>query len=137
MKHHFPRILGWSAIATVGGAAIYALFLTLTGMEPSLFGIPVGLGIGQGMYYASGNRGGRRFQILAVILAFAAFDLTYAPGMASVALKDGITVPAFILFVFTTLVSPAIDAQNGFIGLFMVAAGMCLAWTLARVRELG
>ncbi len=89
------------------------------------------------MYYASGNRGGRRFQILAVILAFAAFDLTYAPGMASVALKDGITVPAFILFVFTTLVSPAIDAQNGFIGLFMVAAGMCLAWTLARVRELG
>lgn len=137
MKSNPHRILGWSALAAVGGAAIYALFSNLTGMEPSLFGIPVGLGIGQSMYYASGKQGGRRFQILAVILAFAAFDLTYAPGMASVALKHGITAPAFAFFVFMTLVSPAIDAQNGFIGLFMVAGGMWLAWTLARARELG
>jgi hypothetical protein len=84
------------------------------------------------MYYASRKRGGRGFQFLAVLLAFMAFDLTYAPGMAGVALKDGVTVLTFGFFVFMTAVSPAIDAHNGFLGQFMVVAGMYLAWTLAR-----
>ena len=107
----------------------------LTGMEASLIGIPVGLAVGQAMYYASGKRGGRWFQVLAVFLAFVAFDITYAPGMAGVALKDGITILTFGFFVFMTVVSPVIDAQNGFLGQFMVLAGMYLAWTLARTRK--
>ena len=101
-------------------------------MEASLIGIPIGLAVGQAMYYASGKRGGRGFQFLAVLLAFMAFDLTYAPGMAGVALKGGVTVLTFGFFVFMTAVSPAIDAHNGFLGQFMVVAGMYLAWTLAR-----
>jgi hypothetical protein len=63
------------------------------------------------------------------------FDLTYAPGMAGVVLKHGITVPAFAFFIFITVVSPVIDAQNGFLGQFMVLAGMYLAWTVARTRK--
>ena len=59
------------------------------------------------MCYASLKNGGRRFQILAVVLAFLAFDLTYALGMAEAAFKGGITLPAFAFFLFITLMSSA------------------------------
>ncbi len=65
------RILG--IFAAIGGAVTYLAFTLLTGMETSLIGIPVGAGVGQAMYYASGKRGGLRFQALAVFLAFVAF----------------------------------------------------------------
>ncbi|MBI2685528.1 MAG: hypothetical protein HYX27_04365 [Acidobacteria bacterium] len=134
IRQPFLRVLGWCVLAAIGGAIIYFAFTMLTGMETSLVGIPAGLAVGQTMFYASGKRGGRRYQVLAVFLAFVAFDITYAPGMTDVALKDGITVPAFGFFVFMTVISPVIDAQNGFLGEFMVLAGMYLAWTLARTR---
>ena len=54
--------------------------------------------------------------------------------MAGVVLKHGLTVLTFAFFVLMTVVSPAIDAQNGLLGQFMVIAGMYLAWTLARAR---
>jgi hypothetical protein len=114
---------------------MYSAFALLTGMEMSLIGIPVGLAVGQAMYHASGKRGGRRFQVLAVFLAYVALDVTYAPGMAGVALKDGTTILTFAFFVFMTVVSPVTDAQNGLVGQFMVLAGMYLAWTLAGTRK--
>ena len=129
------RVVGWSALAAGGGAIIYSLFTRFTGMEASLTGIPVGLAVGQYMHYASGRRGGRWFQVLAVLCSFVAFDLTYASGMAGVVLKHGITFPAFAFLSFITLASPVIDPNNGFLGQFMVVAGMYLAWTLARTRE--
>ena len=69
-----------------------------------------------------------------VFLSAIAFDLTYAPGMAEAAFKGGITLPAFAFFLFITLMSPAIDSNNGFLGQFMVLGGMYLAWTLARAQ---
>ena len=134
-KGRFIRVLGWSALAVFGGAIIYWVFNLLTGMEMSLIGVPVGLAIGQATLYASRKRGGRWFQVLAAVLAFVAFDLTYVPGLVGVVFKHGITGPASAFFVFITLVSPVIDAQNGFLGQFMVVAGMYLAWTLARAPK--
>src|SRR4051794_34048244 len=59
-------VLGWSIAAMIGGAMLYWAFAVFTGLETSLAGIPVGLAVGQAMRFASGKRGGRRFQILAV-----------------------------------------------------------------------
>ena len=129
-------VVGWSVMAVVGGAIIYSAFAMFTGAEASLIGIAAGLAVGQCVYYASGKRGGRSYQLLAIFLAFAAFDLTYASGMAGVAFKHGITIGAFGFFVFMTLVSPLIDSHNGFLGWFMIITGMSLAWTLARPRAL-
>ena len=61
-------------------ASMYSSSWAMTSMEASLIGIPIGLAVGQTMYYASGKRGGRGFQFLAALLAFVAFDLTYLPG---------------------------------------------------------
>src|ERR1051326_472164 len=96
------RVLGWSILAVFGGAIVYSLFSMLTGMESSLIGIPVGLAVGQTMYYASSKHGGRWFQVLAVLMTLLAFDLTYAPGMVAIAFRHGITVPGSIFLVFMT-----------------------------------
>jgi hypothetical protein len=135
-KISFFLILLWSTLAVVGGAMIYAAFTSLTGAEESLIGIPVGLAIGQSIYYSSGKRGGRWYQALAAFLSYVAFDITYAPGIAGVAFKHGVTILAFGFFTFITLVSPLIDSHNGHIGQLMVAAGMYVAWILARRRTI-
>ena len=64
-------VVVWSILAATGGTIIYWALAALTGIEASLIGIPVGLVVGQAMYYASGKRGGRSYQVLAVLLAFA------------------------------------------------------------------
>lgn len=134
-RRPWPLLLAWSALTALGGALLYGLFQGLTGLEPSLAGVAVGLAVGNAVFVASGRRGGRRFQLLAAFLAFLAFDLTYVPGMAEVAFKGGLSPASLAFFLFITAVSPAIDAQNGFLGTFMVFAGMCLAWTLAGARK--
>ena len=128
------RVAALSLLAAFGGTVLYSAFTMLTGLEASLLGIPVGLAMGQAVYYISERHGGWRYQMLAVALAFVAFDLTYAPGMAGIAFKKSATLLTFLFFVFMTSVSPVIDPANGAIGLFMVAAGMYLAWTMARLR---
>ena len=134
-RRRYIGVLAWSVAAVLGGAVTYSLFARLSGFEASLIGVPVGIVVGQFVHRASGKRGGRRYQLLAILLAYLAFDLTYAPGMAGVSLTHGITVGTALFFVFMTAVSPAIDPQNGFLGHFMVLAGMYLAWTLARARK--
>jgi hypothetical protein len=134
VKQSFVRVLGWSIFAVAGGASAYRAFAVVTGMEVSLIGIPVGLAVGLAIYYASRKRGGRWFQTLAVVLAYVAFSLTYAPGMFGIAMKRGFSVPASVFAAFMTLASPLIDSHNGFLSEFMVLAGMYLAWTLARRR---
>ena len=119
----------------MAGFVIYWGFAILTGWEVSLAGIPAGLAVGQAMHYASEKRGGRMYQVLAVTLAFAAFALTYIPGMASIAFKGGVTVPALLFVIFMTVISPFTDPNNGFIGQFMVFAGLCLAWTLTGAHQ--
>ena len=125
----------WSTLATIGGVVVYYAFNLITGLEVALIGIPVGLAIGNASYHASGKRGGRRFQVLAVVLAYLAFSLTYAPGMFGIAFKGGLSIPAFVFAVLITLVSPLLDANSGWLGRSMVLAGMYLAWSLAGSRK--
>ena len=134
-KRPVVQVLGWSTLAAVGGAVVYSAFTLLTGLEEALIGIPVGLAIGQATYYVSNKHGGRWFQVLAVVLAYLAFSLTYTPGLFGIFLKRGFSIPAFIFAVIITFVSPVIDTHSGLLGQFMVLAGMYLAWTLARSRK--
>jgi hypothetical protein len=129
-------VVSWSVLGVVVGTIIYSAFSSITGAEGSLIGIPAGLAVGQCAYYASGKRGGRPYQVLAILLTVAAFDLSYAPGMAGIAFKHGITLSTLGFFLFMTLVSPLIDPHNGFLGWFMIVTGISLAWTIARPRAL-
>ena len=65
--------------AGVAGALLYYAVLAITGYEIGLIAIAVGLMVGHAVKWGAGGRGGRRFQIMAVALTYAAIISTYVP----------------------------------------------------------
>jgi len=61
------------------GWALYAIVSVATGMEFSLLAIACGWLVGRAMRKGSGGAGGRKFQIIAVLLTYAAITTSYVP----------------------------------------------------------
>ena len=72
--------------AAVAGAAIYYAVIAIANLEIGIVAILIGYMVGWAVRKGAGGRGGRRFQILAVVLTYWAVGLAYAPlafkGMA-------------------------------------------------------
>jgi hypothetical protein len=75
--------------AGVVGAAIYYAVIALANLEIGIVAILIGYMVGYAVRTGAGNRGGRRFQVLAVALTYGAVALAYTPVVISAALKKG------------------------------------------------
>jgi hypothetical protein len=67
------------AIAAAVGALIFYAVTALSGYRIGLISVLVGYLVGRAVRSGSGNLGGRRFQIVAVLLAYLAIGATYIP----------------------------------------------------------
>ena len=65
--------------AAVAGAAIYYAVIAIADLEIGIVAILIGYMVGYMVRKGAGGRGGRRFQILAVILTYWAVGLAYSP----------------------------------------------------------
>ena len=65
--------------AAIAGAIIYYAVIAITDFEIGLVALLIGWMVGWAVMRGSGHRGGRRYQILAVILTYWAVGLAYAP----------------------------------------------------------
>ena len=65
--------------AAVAGAAIYYAVIAITNFEIGLVAILIGYMVGYMVRKGAGGRGGRRFQVLAVVLTYWAVGLAYTP----------------------------------------------------------
>ena len=65
--------------AAIAGAAIYYAVIAITNFEIGLVAILIGYMVGYSVRKGAGGRGGRRFQILALILTYWAVGLAYTP----------------------------------------------------------
>jgi len=65
--------------ASVAGAAIYYAVIAITNLEIGIVAILIGYMVGWAVRKGAGGRGGRRFQIVAVVLTYWAVGLAYAP----------------------------------------------------------
>ena len=74
--------------AAVAGAAIYYAVIAITHLEIGLVAILIGYMVGYAVRKGAGNRGGRRFQVLAVALTYGAVALAYTPVVISAAIKE-------------------------------------------------
>ena len=74
--------------AGVLGAAIYYAVIALANLEIGIVAILIGWMVGYAVHVGAGNRGGRRFQILAVALTYGAVALAYTPLMFSAAMDQ-------------------------------------------------
>jgi Flp pilus assembly protein TadB len=66
-------------LAAVAGAAIYYAVIAITNFEIGLVAILIGYMVGYMVRKGARGRGGRRFQILAVVLTYWAVGLAYTP----------------------------------------------------------
>jgi len=65
--------------AAIAGAAIYYAVIAIANLEIGIVAILIGYMVGYMVRKGAGGRGGRRFQILAVILTYWAVGLAYSP----------------------------------------------------------
>ena len=78
----------FGTIAAALGAILYYAIMRITGLNIGLVAVVVGLMVGGAVKAASGNRGGRFYQLLAVFLTYSAIVGMYVPEMLDV-LQEG------------------------------------------------
>src|SRR5882724_4666958 len=79
------RVFGKSVLyglgAAVAGTALYGIVLLATGAEFALLSILIGIMVGKAMMRGSGGRGGRKFQIAAVLLTYGSITTGFVPSI--------------------------------------------------------
>jgi hypothetical protein len=79
------RVFGKSVLyglgAALAGSALYGIVLLSTGAEFALLSILVGIMVGKAMMHGSGGRGGRKLQIVAVLLTYFGITAGYIPSI--------------------------------------------------------
>lgn len=78
-KGSMMRALAFGLPTAAFGAGVYYGISALTGYEFGLIAIVIGWLVGLAVRKASNNRGGLRFQLIAVLLTYAAISATYIP----------------------------------------------------------
>jgi hypothetical protein len=76
-------------VAAVLGALAYFAVIALSGFEIGLVAIAIGYMVGYGVRLGTRGRGGRRFQVIAVLLTYFAVGLAYS----SLAIKERLDKP--------------------------------------------
>jgi hypothetical protein len=65
--------------AAIAGAALYYAVVAITNFEIGIVAIAIGYMVGYAIRFGARGRGGRRFQVMAVLLTYWAVGLAYAP----------------------------------------------------------
>jgi hypothetical protein len=148
----------YGAGAALAGSALYALVAIVLHAEIGLIAILVGWMVGKAIRHASYGRGGRRQQILAVLLTYFAITTSYIPVIlyqnarvvqtksASVsssaprAARPRMRLATLALFLLViAAVAPFVSLTSGvsaWISLFIIFIGLQYAWKLTARREI-
>jgi hypothetical protein len=128
-----------AVIFGIGGAflgmAIYAGVVYATHWTIGYLALAVGYIVAKAMMMGSGNIGGRRYQIVAALLTYAAISVSEA---VIYVLQRGLpkeNVGAFVVnLVIYGLLSPFLDFAgspiNGILGLVILFVGLSIAWRM-------
>jgi hypothetical protein len=120
--------------AAIVGMILYAAFTIVTGIYLGYVSLAVGWLVGKGIMLGSKGIGGRRYQIAAVILTYAAVSIAAVPIAISYHVIPNLgSGTSFLQLLITGLISPLLKLQSpfhGIIGLVILAVGIRIAWTL-------
>jgi hypothetical protein len=148
----------YGGAAALGGCALYALVAIVLHAEIGLIAILVGWMVGKAIRHASYGRGGRRQQILAVVLTYFAITTSYIPVIlyhdarvaptknaaisssapAEARPRMSLATAALFLLVLTAA-APFLSLTSGvsaWISLFILFIGLQYAWKLTARREI-
>jgi hypothetical protein len=153
----FVRFLKSTGLGILGGllgAAVWFGVRRASGYEIGLVAILVGFLVGYGVLVGSGRRGGRGYQILAIMLTYLAIALNYMPDIytaldkkareqqhaqpANVNPGTEETVRKVLVVVITVPITLAAPVLNGFdnpISLVIGGIAMWEAWKINRIKS--
>lgn len=77
--NRFLRATVFGIGAGIAGAALYYAFVKITNLEWALITAIVGLMVGKAVHFGSHRRGGRKYQVMAVIVTYFSLSLAYFP----------------------------------------------------------
>ncbi|HYX51872.1 MAG TPA: hypothetical protein VE783_00355, partial [Candidatus Limnocylindrales bacterium] len=80
----FVRAILFGLVGFAIGLTVYAAFVIMTGISIGYLALAVGWIIGKAMMMGSGGIGGRRYQVTAVMLTYAAVSIAFIPIVISV-----------------------------------------------------
>jgi hypothetical protein len=140
----YARGLLFGVGGSILGLILYATVRIATGWTIVYLSLAVGWLVGKGMIKGSNGLGGRRYQIAALILTYAAISLAEVPVIISLVIKGGHTIlhwgPLLQRIAVYAIASPFLGfARNPFgaaIGLFILFIGLRVAWTMTAARPL-
>jgi uncharacterized protein (DUF983 family) len=151
----FVRALVFGIGGAVAGFALYVIFALSTGLIIGWVSLAVGFIVGKAMSFGSRGVGGRRYQVVAVLLTYLAVSLSAVPiaihqmrqhqaqtqTTATAAPQRAPMNPAKAIGVLTLIgiASPILALQNpvqGLIGLVILFVGIRFAWRFTAGRTL-
>ncbi len=137
----FSQALMLGTMAAALGLIVYSAFTILTHFYLSYVALAVGWMVGKAMMSGSNGVGGRRYQIAAVLLTYAAISMSAVPihiaELAPAAHVDWMDHMG--VFAIAGIASPFIEMLNGvsgLIGLLILFVGLGVAWRMTRARQL-
>lgn len=156
----FVRSLLFGIGGAVIGFALYVVFALATGLIIGYVSLAVGYIVGKAMHMGSGGIGGRRYQVVAVLLTYFAVSLSAIPiaieqsrahhareqaaatGTQPAATATQPATPvnvgkAVVMLALLGIASPILELQDpvqGLIGLVILFVGLRFAWRFTAAR---
>jgi len=152
----FARGVLFGVGGTILGLGIYVGFALATGLIAGLVSLAVGYIVGRAILMGSGGVGGRRYQVVAVLLTYIAVSLAAVPIAVSQHMKqkssqarNQVSEPAASApkvsvakavgtLALIGLASPFLGLSNpmqGVIGLIILFVGIRIAWRMTAARQ--
>ncbi len=118
------------------GAGVWWAVRTFASLEIGLIAVAIGYFVGHAVFRASGGRGGRGFQVLAVALTYFWICANYVPDLAQALTattdEGGVAsrlLLAGILF-GVAMASPFLEGASNALGLLIIGFGLLQAWQI-------
>jgi hypothetical protein len=126
------RATGLGILAAIAGAAIYYGVLALAHIQLSLITIAIGYLVGRAVRMGAGG-GGRRYQVLAVVLTYWAVGLAFAPLYLQ---HSQLPLLSQFLYVFAIPIVEITSRGGGILTAIIIAIGLYQAWQMTAAPSL-
>jgi hypothetical protein len=127
----FARAVVFGVVGALIGLALYVIFAVATGLIIGWVSLAVGYIVGKAMHMGSGGVGGRRYQVVAVLLTYFAVSMSAVPIALEQAGHVTINGKVVAALALAGIASPIIDLRDpvhGLIGLIILFVGIRFAW---------
>lgn len=143
-RARFLSALQYGALAAVAGCAGWIVISKVTGYEIGIVAIGIGYLVGKAVRKGAGGFGGRRYQVLAMLLTYSSIALAslpaifealrQAPHHAVAAASPGLGAMlwSWVVILGFALASPFLGGMQNFMGLIIIGIGLYEAWKFTR-----